>query len=274
MFRTLIITLFSLSLFACANTANKPMEEKPEGVLAAKNIAVVFLTDKGEANEHSDLRFLVAEMEYMGMRVLMPDVPWDDWQYDAHYDDALATIHGEVQKAISGGARNVFVAGHGMGANVAIGYAAAYRGIVDGVIALAPSHTPDYAKHAKMLGPSLRDAHRLISRGNGFEEQEFTDVVNDEEETIETNARIYLSWFNTSGPAVMPLNAIQLGKVPLLWIVGKDEPIHSKMGGKNYAFNRAPHNRDNQYVVLEAGHVDLLRQGSEQVVNWIEKVAQ
>lgn len=56
--------------------------------------------------------------------------------------DAMNEIEKEVTKLKANGAKSVFVAGHSLGANGAIGYGA-HNSNIDGVVAIAPGHVSE-----------------------------------------------------------------------------------------------------------------------------------
>ncbi len=63
--------------------------------------------------------------------------------------------------------------------------------------------------------------------------------------------------FDPDGPAVIPKNAAAMGAaakpVPLLWVVGKLDPIDRR--GPEYAFNAAAKNPKSKYIEVFAGHL-------------------
>jgi pimeloyl-ACP methyl ester carboxylesterase len=72
------------------------------------------------------------------------EMPWSlRRNYDQPYPKALEEIQAEVRKARDAGYSKVVLAGHSFGANAALAYMAEI-GDVDGVIALAPGHSPSH----------------------------------------------------------------------------------------------------------------------------------
>jgi fermentation-respiration switch protein FrsA (DUF1100 family) len=90
--------------------------------------------------------------------------------------------------------------------------------------------------------------------------------------SITTTAAIYLSYFSPDGSAVIPSNIQKWKKnIPLLWIVGKQDPMYAR--GEAYAYKKAPLNPANQYIVVDADHMGTPNAAADQVVVWIQKVA-
>jgi pimeloyl-ACP methyl ester carboxylesterase len=72
------------------------------------------------------------------------EMPWSGRRaYDAGYPAALQEISKQVQAFRAQGYRRVLLAGHSFGANAVMAYMAEV-GDVDGIIALAPGHSPRY----------------------------------------------------------------------------------------------------------------------------------
>ena len=84
-------------------------------------------------------------------------------------------------------------------------------------------------------------------------------------------AEVYLSWFDPNGPAVIPVNTANLKPgVPLLWIIGEKDRMYSK--GEAYAFNKAPSNIKNAYIVVKGYHKDTPQRGKAEILNWLNNL--
>ena len=242
------------------------------GLLHAAEIGVVFLHAKGAAPDARPTAGLISAMRAEGMEVVVPELPWSrSRRYDASYQDALKEVHQAVQALRTKGAKTVVVAGHSLGANGAIGYAANYQD-ANGVVAIAPGHSPELTGFQKRLGDSVTRARAMVDAGDGSKPAEFKDVNQDSTSTIKTSPAVYLSYFDPEGPAVMPNNAMDLKEgTALLWIVGEDDRM-AKLG-QDYAFNLASANPLNTYVVVGGGHKDTPSVGEKEVIAWIKRVA-
>ena len=68
---------------------------------------------------------------------------------------------------------------------------------------------------------------------------------------------VYLSMFDPDGPAVIPKNIAAMAAatrpMPLLWVVGKLDPIDRR--GPEYAFNADAKNPKSKYIEVFAGHL-------------------
>ena len=85
---------------------------------------------------------------------------------------------------------------------------------------------------------------------------------------------VYLSMFDPDGPAVIPKNAAAIGAepkpVPLLWVVGKLDPIDRR--GPEYAFDAAAKNPKSKYIEVFAGHLTTPLVARGKVVDWINSL--
>ena len=57
---------------------------------------------------------------------------------------------------------------------------------------------------------------------------------------------------------------------PLLYVVGKHD-MHYKEG-REYIFDKAPHNPLSRYVEVEAGHIDMPSVAVPEVVSWLRSL--
>ena len=84
-------------------------------------------------------------------------------------------------------------------------------------------------------------------------------------------ARVYLSWFDPKGPAVMPVNAANLKHgVALLWIIGRKDRMFAM--GRDYAFNKAPPNTKSAYIVVRGGHKATPQKGESEILSWLNSL--
>ena len=242
------------------------------GLLHAAEIGVVFLHAKGAAPDARPTAGLISAMRAEGMEVVVPELPWSNSRrYDASYQDALKEVQQAVQALRAKGTKTVIVAGHSLGANGAIGYAANYED-ANGVVAIAPGHSPERTGFQKRLGDSVARARAMADAGEGSKPAEFKDVNQDSTSTIKTSPTVYLSYFDPEGPAVMPNNAMDMKEgTALLWIVGEDDRM-AKLG-RDYAFSMASANDLNAYVVVAGGHKDTPSEGKNEIIAWIKRVA-
>ncbi|MBD3618654.1 MAG: alpha/beta hydrolase [Chromatiales bacterium] len=242
------------------------------GMLQAAEIGVVFLHAKGASPDAGTTSGLIDRMRKEGMEVVTPELPWSKGRgYDASYEDALGQVHEAVQALRAKGVKTVIVAGHSLGANGAIGYAANYDG-VNGVVAIAPGHSPELRGFQKKLGDSVERARAMVDEGKGDEAGRFNDLNQGKTSAVKTTPLIYLSYFDPEGPAVMPSNVMGLKEgTALLWIVGEKDRMAKR--GEGYAYGMAPANELNAYVVVPGGHKATPARGEQEIIAWIKRVA-
>ena len=212
-----------------------------------------------------------------GALIATPEMPWSfHRRYAATYDQAMAEIDAAVAELKAKGARRIVVIGHSLGANAAIGYAARRRGMAElaGIVALSPAHLPEVGDMRDFVADAVARAKKLVAEGKGDVPQTFPDMAQGIPLIAHATPLVYLSWFDPDGPAVIPKNAAALGAaphpVPLLWVVGKLDPIDRR--GPEYAFDAAAKNPKSKYIEVFAGHLTTPLVARKQVVAWINSL--
>lgn len=240
----------------------------PLAAQAAERVGVVLMHGKW-GNPNNAITALSDKLESAGFLVARPEMPWSRGrEYDADYAQAMDEITAALTKLRAQGATRVVVAGHSMGANAALGYAARHDDVA-AVAAIAPGHSPEL--FAARLGASIAKAKSMVAEGKGEETAQFDDLNQGKTKAITCKARVYASYFDAQGPAVMPVNAAAFKRpTPLLWVVGVGDPIYPR--GEDYAFNKAPFDPGNRYLVVEGGHMDTPTIAADQIVEWIKGI--
>ena len=214
---------------------------------------------------------IVSGLKDEGALVTTPEMPWSlHRRYDATFDQALSEIDAAITGLRLDGARRIVLIGVSLGANAAIGYAARHPELA-GVVALAPGHLPDVDNMRSFVSDAVARAKTLVAEGKGSVPQSFPDMAQGIPLMATATPTVYLSWFDPEGPAVIPKNAALMGAaaspVPLLWVVGKLDPIDRR--GPEYAFNVLAKNPKSQYVEVFAGHLTTTMAARRQVIDWI-----
>jgi pimeloyl-ACP methyl ester carboxylesterase len=233
---------------------------------AAADLAVLVLHGKGGLPS-GHIRALVSALEGKGYLVAAPVMPWaQDRIYDASFEESMKAIDREVEALKQKGAKGVVVAGHSLGANAALGYAA-YKPGAAAIIALAPGHTPELPGFANRVASEVARAKSLIAAGKGNEKQRFADVNQGRPMMVSATPQAYLSWFDPDGPAVMPKSAAEFKvPTPLLVVVGTFE---RNGRGADYFFDKAPPNPKSRFITVSADHFDVPTVAIEAVVGWL-----
>lgn len=233
-----------------------------------QSYGVVFLHGKGGWAGAFD-GGIVGALQQEGAKVATPELPWSlGRKYGATYEDAMTEIDRQVAILRAQGALKIIVIGHSLGANAAIGYAA--RRAVAAVVALSPGHLPETSEMQGRTADAIAEAKRLIVAGEGNVPRSFPDLVQGIPIPCTATPIVYLSMFAPDGPAVIPKNVVAMGPVPLLWVVGRLDPIHWR--GPDYAFNRGARHPKSKYLEIFSGHIltPLLARGD--VVAWIKSL--
>jgi pimeloyl-ACP methyl ester carboxylesterase len=217
---------------------------------------------------------ILSSLEDEGALVAEPEMPWSfHRRYAATYDEAMGEIDAAVAGLKAKGATRIVIIGHSLGANAAIGYAARHPDLA-GVVALSPGHLPEQDNLRSFVSDAVERAKKLVAAGQGNVPQSFPDMAQDIPLTTTATPTVYLSMFDPDGPAVIPKNAAIIGAaprpVPLLWVVGKLDPIDHR--GPEYAFNAAAKNPKSKYIEVFAGHLTTPLVAHGKVVDWINSL--
>lgn len=234
---------------------------------AQAQTGVVILHGKGSQNgDGAPTRVLAQFLENKGFIVAAPDMPWHaDRIFDKTLDESMAEIDTIVADLKAKGADRIVIAGHSLGANAALAYGARRDGLA-GIIAMAPGHIPEI--WGKRFAEDVARARAMVDAGRGAESGDFRDFNQGKESTLSMAARNYLSWYDPQGEALMPNNAAALkGGVPLLVIVGEDDPMSKR--GEGYLFDKAPANPKSRYVLIDGGHMPTPKKGKKDILDWL-----
>jgi hypothetical protein len=196
------------------------------------------------------------------------ELPWSKNRlYDKPYPDAINEIHLQVNHFRSEGYKRVLLAGHSFGANAALAYLTIFDD-VDGVILLAPGHTPKYMFNRQMNLSTLEQAQELLKNGRGSEKVNFVDFNQGRTESQRASAESFYSYFNPEGLGDMSRSAKLIKKsVPILMVVGTKDPLFSTAEQNIYLMT--PKNPYSKYIVVEADHGSTPNISVSQVNDWI-----
>ncbi|MBA3034354.1 MAG: alpha/beta hydrolase [Gammaproteobacteria bacterium] len=235
-----------------------------EASSAETDVGIVLMHGKWSGPPAPPIQALATVLKAKGFKVITPPMPWSGKRmYDADYPAALSQIETAANALREKGAKRIIVAGHSFGANASIAYAASGREL-DGVMAIAPGHTPDLQK----FGASVARARQMIAAGKADEIAPFEDNNQGQDRTIKTTAKIYLSFFDPEGLGVMPKSAAAIPRpIPFLWVVGTQDRIFSR--GESYVFNKVPQHESNKYLVVSGDHSNTPEVAASQIVEWI-----
>ncbi|HEX9568501.1 MAG TPA: hypothetical protein VIG92_02320 [Rhodospirillales bacterium] len=236
--------------------------------IAADKIGIVLMHGLGEtADAKSPMGKFAKELESFGFVVVVPEMPWSKKRsLDKGIDDTVAEIDKAVAELKAKGATKFIVGGHDIGANAALAYGIR-REHIRGVLVIKPEVTPERAEFQKAANNDFMKAKQLISAGKGDEKAEFMDGVNGKKGVLKTTAKIYISWYDPDGNALLPKNAAKLNNATsVMWMIGDTSSIGAL--GMTYAFSKAPSNPNNAYKVISGFHKVLGSKGASEVAAW------
>lgn len=210
-------------------------------------------------------------LQHSEILVETPEMPWSKRRYiDKTYEEALNEIDQAVERLREKGASKVVVAGHSMGGDAALAYAA-YHGNIAGVILMAPGHTPDSMSFKKYQA-DVGKAKSMIDLGNGNKSATFNDSNMGVSYVRNMKAEIYYSYFNPEGLGAMSKAArVVNSNIPVLYIVGSLDPLTASLG-KGYAFDKLPENKNTLYVTVNSDHLGTPAASRFVILDWLNEL--
>ncbi|QDL56726.1 alpha/beta hydrolase [Rhodoferax aquaticus] len=199
------------------------------------------------------------------------EMPWSrNRNYDQPYGVAIAEISAKVQALRAKGFSRVLLAGHSFGANAAMAYMVT-QADVDGVIALAPGHSPALT-YSRGIGKAAVDqARQSVAEGKGADLMEMDDYNQGKARTVRMRAEVLLSYFDPVGLGNMSLSASRFKRaVPFMWVIGTADPLYP--AGPAYAFEKVPSHPASKYLVVEADHMATPDVAAAQVLEWVKSL--
>ena len=261
--RTLLVSLLVLSSSA-ALAQRAPLA----------GFGLVLMHGKGGQPENN-IASLAAALEAQGAKVVRPRMAWSGQRgqptsYLVDYNAALRAIDPAIAELRKNGATKIVVAGQSIGANAAIGYGARYGKTLQGVIAIAPGHTPERFARNPEIARGLQEAQALIAQGQGDKVRAFPDINQGRSFEVQATPRAWLSFFDPQGLANMAQSATGLPRRPFLWVIGRSDMLAA--AGADYAFARAPAHPKSKYIEIDAGHMDGPDKAVSVISEWLKTI--
>lgn len=231
--------------------------------LPGPKIGMVLMHGKGGTPKH--VSSLGSALRDAGVLVETPSMPWSRHRiYDKGYEESMAEIDTYVAQLKAAGARRIFIAGHSIGANAALGYGARREGL-SGIILLAYGHVPGIPGFARKLFDSTHRARTMIEAGKGEEISVFKDSGGGNS-TATSSANDLFSWFDPRGPATISDNARNVKpNTPVLCIDGSNDPWKRC----SMIMFSLPVNAMNRSMKVNAGHLATPSASVKEVTDWI-----
>jgi len=231
-----------------------------------ETIGVVLMHGKG--GTLSLVASLADSLRAKGVVVTTPLMPWSrDRIYDKSYQEAMEEITTYIADLKSNGATKIFLAGHSLGANAALGYSARQNGL-SGVILLAYGHVPGKKGMQRKVAGTVEKAREMIEAGKGEEVSDFVDTGGSSDE-VRGTANDILSWFDPEGPANTEKNAQNVkDNIPVLCIDGESD----NWKRCSWILNLVPSAKGNRKAIVDADHRGTPAASVEVVFNWLSEV--
>ena len=237
------------------------------------SVGVVLLHGKG-GQPGGNILGLTKSLEAEGVNVIVPVMAWSGsrgqpFNYDKTYEVALREIDSAIAKLRALGAKKIIIAGQSLGANAALAYVARKPSGIAGVIMLAPGQAPE-----RMRFPGVQNAQAkardMIAAGQGQQRADFPDINVGQSFMVSGTYAGWYSYYNPEGRANMPDNAARLRSVPLLYVVGRSDPIYRL--GRGYVFEKASKHPKSRYVEIDADHLDTPDKARSTVLDWLKSL--
>jgi pimeloyl-ACP methyl ester carboxylesterase len=234
------------------------------------NCAILFLHGKGGDPQAEFLTDFYSDMAGHGYSVKAPVMPWSRLKREGTLDDAFTVIDiaaAELHKQHD----KVFLAGHSMGAVVALIYAGRTTVInTQGVIAIAAAHIPRMSPVlTEITKASVEKARKLASQGKNKERHRFLDLNNGRSYEMESTVEHYLSFYDpVSFPDINQVLAAIMQ--PALWISGKADRLTGVYAHESL-YRRISANDENRYLLLAGGHKSVLDHTAAVIATWLKE---
>jgi pimeloyl-ACP methyl ester carboxylesterase len=201
--------------------------------------------------------------------VVQLEMPWSGRRaYDQPYAVALKEISAQVQTLRGKGYRQVLVGGQSFGTNAALAYMAEV-GDADGVLALAPGHSPRVMYQQGMGRAEVDQARTLVAAGQGAQTLTINDMNQGRRRNMSMSAETLLSYFDPDGLGHMPKTSANFKiAVPVLWVIGAQDPLYP--AGEAYAYAKQPAHAKSRYLVVDAGHGNTPDVAITAVIEWLK----
>lgn len=238
-------------------------------VHAEEKVGVILLHGKNAPKPIANFEQLYYSAKKKGYLVEAPYLPWAKGRlYDKTYEAALEDIDDVVKRARAEGAAKIVVIGHSLGGNAAVGYAALKNG-ADAIVAIVPGPFLNSRKYQERISESTAKARDMVATGHADDTATFEDLNMGAAFPIRTTAKIFLSYTEPDGNALMVKNAERMNRsIPVLWVMGDKDPSYGY--SDKQIFPKFPAHPKSAVIVVDSGHVDAPDKAADQIVRWIE----
>ena len=184
---------------------------------------------QGEGGAPYAIAPLAQALRAAGYLVATPEMPWSlRRNFEVGHERALSEVDAAVALLRREGAQRIVVGGHGLGGNTALAYAA-QGSPVEGLLLLAPAHTPERLEFSGPVAASVNRARQLVAKGGADIREEFLDSNHRSTRAVTTAAGVYWSYFDPEGTAAMSRSAHRMPRaLPVLWIYGSRDVLRDE----------------------------------------------
>jgi len=199
------------------------------------------------------------------------EMPWSQRRnYDQPYEVALNEIEKQVKEFRTEGYKKIFLVGHSFGANAGFAYAASIRDKVDGIVALAPGHSPS-SMYLNELSKQVDQSAELIKSGLKDEMISFVDMNQGVNRGVRMTAEVAFSYFDPNGLGNMSLSASRYrSSIPTIIVVGNADPGFPYY--RRFIFEKLADNTLNVYLEITASHGNTPELSVNQVLEWVKRL--
>lgn len=258
----------------CASLVLLLLITLPIGTAAAEKSKVGVVILHGKTGQPGFFGSVAEELKQAGFSVTVPEMPWSKDRYiDKTYEESLKEIEQAVNSLRKKGAAKVVLAGHSMGANASLAYAA-YHGSIDGIILLAPGHNSSSRVGRDMFAADVAKAKQLMDEGQGSRVIACADSNEGKRFTRQMKAAIYYSFFQPEGMASISKSAAAVqGNIPVLHIAASRDPLTEALS-KSYLFDKIPAHPLSRYIIIEAEHLTAPAAAVSEMISWLNRLSE
>ena len=231
---------------------------------------IIFLHGKVHSDFPLHYRQFVDFAKSKEFNVIAPIMGWaTNLGYTHSPKQTLEQIKHEIQKLYNNN-DEIYIVGHSMGA-IALGYYEPYiREYINGIVLVSPGHIINRKTFFKMHGETIELARQLVAQGLGEKVTLFPSWNGVCEYQLSSTPNLYLEWA-CNNEIDFDKNLYDI-ESPTLFVTSNDTMDTGIYSIRPKMFDRIPAEYKD-FQVLESTHGNVLEDGKEIIIDWINKLS-